>query len=130
MINDNYWQTETGWMISCNYRNLTTFAVKPGSATKPAPGFNIKIFNDENEELKQGETGRVCCKLPMPPSFMIGLWKNEQGFIQKYLKDTEGFYTTGDAGYFDKDGYLHVIIKLIIIIKSNDFFLHFHFNQF
>ncbi len=104
--------------------------MKPGSATKPAPGFNIKIFNDENEELKQGETGRVCCKLPMPPSFMIGLWKNEQGFIQKYLKDTEGFYTTGDAGYFDKDGYLHVIIKLIIIIKSNDFFLHFHFNQF
>ena len=81
LINDNYWQTETGWMISCNYYNLTTFSVKPGSATKPAPGFIIRIFNDENEELKQGETGRVCCRLPMPPSFMIGLWKNQEGFI-------------------------------------------------
>lgn len=49
-INDNYWQTETGWMISCNYMNLTKFISKPGSATKPAPGFVIKIYNDVNEE--------------------------------------------------------------------------------
>jgi acyl-coenzyme A synthetase/AMP-(fatty) acid ligase len=33
------------------------------------PGFNIKILNDENEELELGETGRVCCRLPMSPSF-------------------------------------------------------------
>ncbi len=37
----------------------------------------------------------------MPPSFMLGLWNNEPEFIKKYLKDTEGYYTTGDAGYFD-----------------------------
>jgi acyl-coenzyme A synthetase/AMP-(fatty) acid ligase len=39
-------------MISCNYKNSTTFASEPGSATKPAPGFLIKIFNDENEEME------------------------------------------------------------------------------
>jgi propionyl-CoA synthetase len=41
---------------------------------------------------------------------MLGLWNNEPAFIEKYLKDTPGYYTTGDAGYFDNDGYLHVII--------------------
>ena len=30
LINDNYWQTETGWIISCNYANLTTFPSKAG----------------------------------------------------------------------------------------------------
>ena len=52
MINDNYWQTEIGWQICCNFGNLTTFPTKPGSATKPAPGHQLKIFNDDNEEAK------------------------------------------------------------------------------
>jgi propionyl-CoA synthetase len=51
LINDNYWQTESGWIISCNYKNLHTFKSKPGSATKPAPGFIIDILNHDNEKL-------------------------------------------------------------------------------
>ena len=97
-------------MISCNYLNLTYFPSKPGSATKPCPGHLIKIFDETNEELPQGKVGKICSKLPLPPSFMLGLWNNELAFIEKYLKDTPGYYTTGDAGYFDNDGYLHVII--------------------
>lgn len=48
LINDNYWQTETGWMISCNYMNLERFPTKAGSATKPCPGYNVKILDEEN----------------------------------------------------------------------------------
>lgn len=44
-INDNYWQTEIGWIISCNYKNLFTFPIKPGSAIKPAPGFIVHILD-------------------------------------------------------------------------------------
>lgn len=54
----------------------------------------------------------------MPPSFMLGLWNNEEGFINKYLKDTEGYYTTGDAGFFDADGYLNVMTRLDDIINT------------
>lgn len=111
MINDNYWQTETGWMISCNYMNLTTFEVKPGSATKPVPGQRIKIFSEENKELPRGQTGKIVSELPLPPSFMLGLWNNFEGFKEKYLLDTPGHYTSGDAGYIDDDGYLHVLIS-------------------
>jgi hypothetical protein len=39
-------------MIFCNYNNSTTIASEPGSATKPVPGFLIKKFNDENEEVE------------------------------------------------------------------------------
>lgn len=119
LINDNYWQTECGWIISCNYKNLHTFPFKAGSATKPAPGFVVKIFDHDNRELsKPGELGRICIQLPMPPSFMLTLYNNDQAFIQKYLADTPGYYTSGDAGYFDEDGYLNVMTRLDDIINT------------
>lgn len=40
-------------------------------------------------------------KLPLPPAFMLTLWGNDDAFITKYLADTPGYYTTGDAGMID-----------------------------
>ena len=40
-INDTYWQTESGSPILTNYIGLETFPMKPGSACKPVPGFNL-----------------------------------------------------------------------------------------
>lgn len=54
----------------------------------------------------------------MPPSFMLTLYKNDQAFIQKYLQETPGYYTSGDAGYFDDDGYLNVMSRLDDIINT------------
>lgn len=54
----------------------------------------------------------------MPPSFMSTLYNNDQGFLDKYMKETPGYYTTGDAGYFDKDGYLNVMTRLDDIINT------------
>ena len=48
-------------------------------------------------------------KLPMPPSFMLTLWWNNYAFIEKYLTETPGYYSTGDAGFLDENGYLHVM---------------------
>jgi len=120
LINDNYWQTESGWVISCNYKNLHTFKFKPGSATKPAPGFNVKIIDkDSGEEITEPKKlGKVACKLPMPPGFMLGLWKNEEAYKEKYLSAHPGYYESGDAGYFDEDGYLNVMTRLDDIINT------------
>jgi propionyl-CoA synthetase len=45
LINDNWWQTESGWPISSNFTNLTNFAkffpTLPGSVTRPVPGYDI-----------------------------------------------------------------------------------------
>jgi propionyl-CoA synthetase len=32
---------------------------------------------------------------------MLTLYNNDEAFVQKYLEDAPGYYTTGDAGYFD-----------------------------
>ena len=78
LLNDNYWQTESGWIISCNFSNLQTFKSKPGSCTKPVPGFNVKILDEFNQEINAPNVlGRVCIKQPLPPSFMSTLWKND-----------------------------------------------------
>ena len=51
-VNDTYWQTESGSPILTNYANLTTFPMKPGSACKPVPGYNVEVLN--------AETGQKC----------------------------------------------------------------------
>jgi propionyl-CoA synthetase len=64
-------------MIS-NFKNLEHFKFKPGSATKPVPGFKFHIVDETTgKPSKAGEKGLVYVKLPTPPSFMLGLWKND-----------------------------------------------------
>jgi propionyl-CoA synthetase len=110
LINDNYWQTETGWIISCNYKNLHTFPSKPGSATKPCPGFDVRIMDHNNEEIKEtGKLGRICIKLPLPPSFMSTLYNNDDAFVKKYFLETPGYYTSGVRIYFNN------FIRMLVI---------------
>lgn len=93
-----------------NYKNLETFKFKPGSATKPTPGFKFHIVDENTSEpSKVGEKGLVYVKLPTPPSFMSNLWKNETGFVEKYFKQLPGYYFTGDYGFVDSDGYYHIM---------------------
>lgn len=46
--------------------------------------------------------GKLSIKLPLPPSFMMTLWGNDTRFIKKYLSDSPGYYTSGDAGFIDE----------------------------
>jgi propionyl-CoA synthetase len=98
--------------------NLHTFDPKPGSATKPCPGFKIEILDSEHKVLEKKSLGKVCIKLPMPPSFMLTLYNNDQAFLDKYMLETPGYYTTGDGGYFDEDGYLNIMTRLDDIINT------------
>ena len=56
--------------------------------------------------------------MPLPPSFMLTLWGNNQAFIDKYLADTPGYYTTGDAGIKDENGYLHIMTRMDDVINT------------
>lgn len=75
-------------------------------------------MSNDNEPCPVNTLGKVCIKLPMPPSFMLTLYNNDEAFIKKYLEDTPGYYTSGDAGYFDNDGYLNVMTRLDDIINT------------
>eukprot|EP00806_Schmidingerella_arcuata_P004138 Macronucleus_4758.p1 GENE.Macronucleus_4758~~Macronucleus_4758.p1 ORF type:complete len:185 (+),score=72.36 Macronucleus_4758:1-555(+) len=48
---------------------------------------------------------------------MLSLWGNDQVFIEKYLTETPGYYTTGDAGVMDKEGYVHIMTRVDDVIN-------------
>jgi propionyl-CoA synthetase len=122
-INDTWWQTETGWPISANFLKLSTFKTVfptlPGAVTKPAPGYQVAIMDDGHNLITEAnKLGNVVIKLPLPPSFMLTLWGNDAAFIKKYLSDNPGYYTTGDAGTFDEQGYFHIMTRVDDVINT------------
>ena len=115
---DHWWQTESGWPMAANCVGLELLPVKPGSPTKPVPGYDIRVLDEEGTELSVGETGAVCVRLPLPPGFAPTLWRGEGRFLEAYLSRYEGHYLTGDAGYFDEDGYLYVMSRIDDVINT------------
>ena len=114
---DHWWQTETAWSICGNFRGIELLPVKPGSATKPAPGFNVKILSPESEELVADQPGVVAVKLPLPPACLPTLWNNDERFLQSYLNPFPGYYFTGDEGFMDADGYVHIMGRVDDVIN-------------
>lgn len=79
----------------------------------------MRIFDEANNQCTEPDTlGKVVIKLPLPPAFMLTLWGNDKAFIDKYLSDTPGYYTTGDAGMIDKNGYLHIMTRMDDVINT------------
>jgi propionyl-CoA synthetase len=118
LINDQWWQTESGWPICCNNIRIHRFETIPGSAGRPLPGYDIKILSEDMEILTEPKTmGKICISLPMPPSFMLTLWGNDQAFTDKYISKDNKFYITGDCGYIDENGYLNIMTRLDDMIK-------------
>jgi propionyl-CoA synthetase len=106
---DHWWQTETGWSICANPRGLDPLPVKPGSASVPVPGYDVRVLDANGAELGPNEEGNIAIKLPLPPGSLQGLWRSPDRFKSSYLQAFPGYYATGDTGYFDDDGYFFVL---------------------
>jgi len=114
---DHWWQTETGWSIAANCMGLHAFAVKPGSPTKAAPGWDVQVLADDGHPVEAGTIGSICCKLPLPPGSLPTLWNADERYKEAYLNEFPGYYKTGDAGYLDEDGYVYVMSRTDDIIN-------------
>ncbi|WP_281054995.1 acetate--CoA ligase [Thermomonospora curvata] len=114
---DHWWQTETGWAIAANPQGLEPMPVKPGSATVPMPGWDVRIVDATGAELPPGQEGEIVIKLPLPPGALATLWGDDERFLDSYLSRHEGYYTTGDSGYRDEDGYLFVMGRVDDVIN-------------
>lgn len=91
----------------------------PGSVTRPVPGYVVEVFQEDNTPVEGPNVlGKVVIKMPLPPAFMLTLWGNDEAFIEKYLAETPGYYTTGDAGIIDENGYLHIMTRMDDVINS------------
>ncbi len=114
---DHWWQTETGWTICGNCMGLHHFKVKPGSPTRPAPGWDLRVVNESNEEVKKGDIGALVVKLPLPPGTLPTLWNNDAAYKEKYLDEFPGYYKTADAGFIDEEGYPFIMSRTDDIIN-------------
>lgn len=108
-ILDHWWQTETGWAICCNPVGVEMMTTKPGSATLPSPGFNVQVVDMEGSQVPAGEQGQIAVKLPLPPGCMSTVWGDDDRFRNTYLAPIDGFYSSGDGGFVDEDGYVFVM---------------------
>lgn len=106
---DHWWQTETGWAIASNLIGIETLPTKPGSATKPVPGFNVQILDALGRPVPPNTQGAIAIKLPLPPSCLATIWGDFDRFASGYLSEYPGYYCSGDGGYIDDDGYLFVM---------------------
>ena len=106
---DHWWQTETGWAIAANPMGIEPLPIKPGSATVPMPGYDVHILRPDGSECDANEEGAICVRLPLPPGTLPTLWGADDRYVSSYLSAFDGFYLTGDGGYFDEDGYLFVM---------------------
>ena len=115
---DHWWQTETGWSIAANCAGLGLLPVKHGSATKSAPGWDLRVLDESCNEVTPGTIGALSAKLPLPPGTLLTLYNADARYQEAYLSEYPGYYKTADAGYIDEDGYVFVMARTDDIINT------------
>jgi propionyl-CoA synthetase len=114
---DHWWQTETGWPIAANCLGIEPLPVKPGSPTKPVPGYDVRVLRESGEDAAPNETGTIAIRLPLPPGTLPTLWNDDARYVSSYLEHFPGHYVTGDGGHLDEDGYLFVMGRIDDVIN-------------
>ncbi|MGA2122390.1 MAG: propionyl-CoA synthetase [Methanoregula sp.] len=114
---DHWWQTETGWAIGADCAGLELLPVKPGSCTKPVPGYDVRVLDAQGNDVPRRETGNIVVKLPLPPGCFVTLYNNDADYVKTYFSAYTGYYLTSDAGFLDEDGYLWIMGRTDDIIN-------------
>lgn len=125
---DNWWSSESGSPISglalspetagSGSKKADPLPVRPGSAGKPMPGFDVRVVDDEGCEVKRGTMGNIVMAIPLAPTAFTTLWEDEERFYRGYLQRFAGkWIDTGDAGMIDEDGYISIMSRSDDIIN-------------
>jgi propionyl-CoA synthetase len=109
---DHYWQTETGWPILTAAPGVEKTAIKFGSPSFPAYGYDLKVLRESDaSEAGPNEKGVVAIVPPLPPGCMTTVWGDDARFVQTYFTSFRDklVYTTFDWGIRDDDGYHYIL---------------------
>jgi acetyl-CoA synthetase len=116
-IIDTWWQTETGaFMIT----PVPSFPLKPGSGTKPFPGIEAEVLDDDGDPVDAGEEGKLVITTPWP-SMLRGIYKDPERYLEQYWSRYPGKYLTGDSAKIDEDGYFWIIGRMDDVIKVSGY---------
>jgi len=124
LIVDNWWSSESGSPItgiSLGF-NAPPASIKPGSAGKPMPGWDLKVVSDAGVPLPAGRSGNIVLGTPLAPTGLTELWSDPEAvrfhsaYFARFARKGEWF-DTGDAGFLDQDGYVHVMSRTDDVIN-------------
>ncbi len=99
-ILERYGMTEGGMFTSNPYDAER----RGGTVGFPLPGTTIRIVDDAGTQVKAGEVGNILVK---GPQVFVGYWGMPEKTKDEFTED--GFFSTGDMGRLDRDGYITII---------------------
>jgi acetyl-CoA synthetase len=114
-IVDTWWQTETGHILISPLPGVTE--TKPGSATKPLPGIDAAVVDEEGNEVENGNQGLLILRRPWP-GMLRTLYKEDDRFVETYYERFgKTAYFVGDAAREDEDGYFWILGRVDDVIN-------------
>ncbi|KMY66289.1 hypothetical protein AAU61_17615 [Desulfocarbo indianensis] len=106
---EHYASTET--LILCTIGGQAMLE-RPRSVGRPVYDVHIKLVDDYGRQVPQGQVGEIFIKAP---SLFSGYYRDEEK-TQRAFRD--GWFTLGDMGRFDEDGYLYIVDRKIDMVIS------------
>jgi acetyl-CoA synthetase len=115
-IIDTWWQTETGGMLISALPGIETIPLKPGSGTRPIPGVDISVVDEEGKEVLPNTKGYLIIKNPWP-GMLLTLWGDDEKYKNAYWSKYHNAYYSGDYAKKDEDGYFWLLGRADDVLK-------------
>ncbi len=109
-VYDGYGQTENTLLVG----NFQGVEVRPGSMGKPSPGCDVRIIDEDGNDLPPGEPGDIALSADNP-ALMKGFWEQPEE-TEEVMRN--GYYLTEDRGSLDEDGYIWFVGRSDDVILS------------
>jgi acetyl-CoA synthetase len=110
-IVDTWWQTETGATMIAPLPGVV--ATKPGSCTRPLPGIDADIVDDDGRPVTTPDAGGYLVVRKPWPSMLRTIWGDHQRYVDTYWSKFNGrFYVAGDSAHRDEDGYFWIMGRI------------------
>jgi long-chain acyl-CoA synthetase len=100
-ICEGYGLSETSPVASCNPTDSKSYT---GTIGLPVPGTEMKLLDDDGQDVPFGGTGEIAIK---GPQVMAGYWQRPDETAKVMTPD--GFFRTGDVGQMDERGYFKIV---------------------
>jgi fatty-acyl-CoA synthase len=104
-----YASTDSGQMAISKPSDM---AAKPNAAGRPVWCVDLRIVDGDGKPMKVGEVGEIICQSPLATH---GYYKNPEATNASFR---DGWFYTGDLGYFDDEGFLFVAGRKKDMVKS------------